>query len=476
MVKLWRQRLGHAVGLRLAVWYAAVFLLTSVAVGLLTYRLLVTSLERRDHDLLLVKLEEYAVNYEQGGLESVQQSVSAERASGSTDAVMVRLIGGGEEVRYFYLPPAWRTYDLGRLRVSSAVAGDDWREVKSNVDTTTLEVVSRPLRDGTIVQVGRTTLEREQFLAQVRDLMGIVMVCVVVAGLAGGVALTRSALRPLRELRDTVRGITATGRLDARVTAEAGGDLVDELGVVFNAMFARIEALVGGMREALDNVAHDLRTPVARLRARAESALAATGDPATTRDALASCVEEADRVMALLTTLMDISEAEAGTMKLTLSAVPVDDIMRDTIDLYEDTAEERGIALRAATASNLTVRADRQRMRQVLANLVDNALKFTPTGGSVSLDAEARPGGAVDILVRDTGRGIPAQDLPRIWDRLYRGDATHEHSLGLGLSLVRAIVAAHGGTAEVESEVGRGSTFRIKLRAAGHEPQAQAAG
>jgi len=97
MVKLWRQRLGHAVGLRLAVWYAAVFLLTSVAVGLLTYRLLVTSLERRDHDLLLVKLEEYAVNYEQGGLESVQQSVSAERASGSTDAVMVRLIGGGEE-------------------------------------------------------------------------------------------------------------------------------------------------------------------------------------------------------------------------------------------------------------------------------------------------------------------------------------------------------------------------------------------
>lgn len=464
MVRHWRQRLGHAVGLRLAVWYAAVFLLTSAAVGLLSYRLLVTSLERRDHDLLLVKLEEYAVHYEEGGLDSVAQAVSAERVSGSTDAVMVRLVGGGQEVRYFSLPPAWRTYDLGRLRVSSPVAGDDWRSVKSNVDTTTLEVVSRPLWDGTIVQVGRTTLEREQFLAQVRDLLGVVMTCVLVAGLAGGVALTRSALQPLRALRDTVRGITATGRLDARVAAEGDGDLVDELGVVFNAMFARIEALVGGMREALDNVAHDLRTPIARLRARAESALAADGDPARTREALASCVEEADRVMALLTTLMDISEAEAGTMKLTLSAVPVDEIFRDTIDLYEDTADERGITLTATPAPDLAVRADRQRVRQVFANLVDNALKFTPRGGAVTLEAEARANDAIDVLVRDTGPGIPAQDLPRIWDRLYRGDVTHEHSLGLGLSLVRAIVAAHGGTAEVQSEVGRGSTFRITLK------------
>jgi signal transduction histidine kinase len=142
--------------------------------------------------------------------------------------------------------------------------------------------------------------------------------------------------------------------------------------------------------------------------------------------------------------------------------VPVDEIVHDTIDLYEDTADERGIALSSAGVSGLVVRGDRQRLRQVLANLVDNALKFTDAGGQVTIDADAR-GDEVVIAVQDTGRGIPSTDLPRIWDRLYRGDASHAQGLGLGLSLVRAIVTAHGGRAEVESEVGKGTGVTVTL-------------
>jgi signal transduction histidine kinase len=469
----WRERLTRTVGLRLAVWYAGVFLVTAAAVGLLAYRLLLTSLEQRDHDLLRVKLAEYADHYARGGLGAVSQAVGAERASGSPDSVMVRVVGRGADVLFFSVPGAWRHFDMARLDLARPFAGDDWERVPSTADATTLEVVSRPLWDGTILQIGRTTLEREQFLAQIRDLLGIILASVVVAGLAGGVALTRSALRPLRELRDTVQGITETGRFDTRVAVGSHRDLVDELGLVFNAMLGRIEALVGGMRDALDNVAHDLRTPIARLRARAESALASGSDETTIREALGECVEEADRVMALLTTLMDISEAEAGTMRLSPEAVPVDDIVGDTIDLYEDTAEDRGVGLSARPAPGVAVRADRQRLRQVLANLVDNALKYTPAGGQVTIEAAAGDG-QVTIAVHDTGRGIPADDLPRIWDRLYRGDPAREHGLGLGLSLVRAIVSAHGGRAEVESEVGRGSTFRITLPAAPRAPAAAA--
>jgi signal transduction histidine kinase len=258
------------------------------------------------------------------------------------------------------------------------------------------------------------------------------------------------------------------------VPVRPGGDLVDELGRVFNQMIERIEALVAGMRAALDTVAHDLRTPVARLRARAESALRSSASEAEAREALAECIEEADRVTALLAALMDISEAETGTMRLSLDAVPVGEAVRDTVELYEDAAEERGVALSSHVQEGLLVRADRQRLRQVLANLVENAIKYTPAGGQVAIEAE-RAGDEITIRVRDTGVGIAPEDLPHIWERLYRGGGQgREPGLGLGLSLVKAIVEAHHGRAEVESPstalgagaLGRGSTLTITLPAA----------
>ncbi len=167
----------------------------------------------------------------------------------------------------------------------------------------------------------------------------------------------------------------------------------------------------------------------------------------------------------MLNTLMDISEAETGVMRLASEPIDAGEILRDARDLYADVAEEKHIEVRVDAPQALTLTADRNRLRQVLANLLDNAVKFTPAGGHVTLRARAEESG-VALAVEDDGPGIAAEDLPRIWDRLYRGDRSRsERGLGLGLSLVRAIVEAHKGRVEVESTPDQGATFTLHLPA-----------
>jgi signal transduction histidine kinase len=466
MSSRWTDRISQALGLRLAAWYLGIFLASTLLIGGLTYGLLATQLESRDHDVIQSTLREYATRYQAGGLPALARAIEIEQRSGSREPLFVRLVGPFEDVLLYSLPETWGAFDLSVLP-----GGPDaiWSQVRSSDRNAVLEVATIDIGDGSVLQVGKTSEARNQLLSNFRRVLMLGAGFALVIGVVGGLFLTRSTLKPLRDLRDAVRRILQTGQTDDRVPVYGTEDAVDELSGLFNAMLARITTLIHGMRNALDHVAHDLRTPMTRLRVTAESALA-TNDPARYREALSDCLEESERVLSMLTTLMDISEAETGTMKLNVSEVALAKLATEVVELYEDTAEDAGVTLRADVPADLTVPADRDRLRQALANLVDNAIKYTPRDGRVDLTATAEAD-AIVIRVADTGRGISEQDLPRIFDRLYRGDQSRAtRGLGLGLNLVRAYVEAQSGSVSVKSTPAKGSIFEIRLPGANLSP------
>ena len=429
-------------GLRLALWYATLFVTGAIAIVFVTYYLTASSLAQRDQQIINGKLGDYAAAYLRGGVRVLANTVRAEQQV-APERLFVRVVDRGVESVVLSNNEGW--------------------------DPNKIEIVSATLADGTLVQVGKSTEARDDLLARFRATLGIVTLLIVVIALTGGWLATQSALGPIRRLTLAVQRIIRTGRTDARVPLEGTGDALDELTSLFNTMLDKIEGLVTAMRGALDNVSHDLRTPLTRLRGTAEMALASPpdGDPAHQieyyRERLADCVEESDRVLVMLNTLMDISEAESGTLQLRREPVALADVVARAVDLYRDVADAKGVTLEAAALDDVVVTADRTRLEQVAANLIDNAVKYTPAGGRVEVEAR-RHGDAALIRVRDTGPGIPANEQPRIFDRLFRGDTSRaERGLGLGLSVVKAIVEAHGGTVEVSSESGRGSTFSVSL-------------
>jgi signal transduction histidine kinase len=469
MYSRWRERLRHTLGFRLALWYALIFVGSALALTGLTYVLVAASLRQYDREIIGTTLVQYARAYQLGGVAALRDEIQRTQATAAPGPMLVRTVGARQTVTFFSRPNEWPDFDLSRLQVPSLDGQQTWSTLDTGQDGFELEVASVRLRDGTLFQVGMSSERRAELLQRFRRVLLFNVLSLIFVGLAGGAVLTSSALQPLRRLADTVRSILRTGRTDVRVPTQNTGDALDELSSLVNAMLNRIDAVLAGMRGALDSVAHDLRTPMTRLRGIAETALNSS-DPALLREALADCLEESDRVIEILNTLMDISEAETGTMALHREPIDLNDLIRQSVELYEDVAEERGVEIRTNVPATLAAEVDRNRMRQVLANLIDNAVKYSASGGVVEIAAHRDKRDAV-VTVSDTGVGIPADELPRIWDRLYRGDKSRStRGLGLGLSLVKAIVAAHGGTVSVRSRPGEGSTFELHLPAEAPRP------
>lgn len=447
---------------RLTLLYTMVTIAAVVVLFSFTFYSLYRTLQQDELRDMQSRMLGYWALFQTGGLEALEEDIGRETFVVGERLALVRVADRLNNTVLFSWPESWNDFNLARLEVLPLDTKTIY-ELHGPNHEYHLQVTGIWLSDDFHLQLGVSNRNRLRLMRVFERSFLIIAASVAGVAFLVGLMIARHVLRPIDRVTSLARHIVETGRLDGRVEKKAGGRELEELVEVINAMLLRIERLVDGLRNTVDMVAHDLRTPITRLRAQAELALRAN-DPARAEGALVETVEQSDEILRMVNTLLDITEAESGVMPLRKEEILVAVLLREVIDLYDLPAEDRELKVHLECPPDLVLSGDRVRLRQVVANLMDNAVKYCRRGGVVTVRARASGERSILISVTDTGVGLEAAELERVWERMYRGPVQPERTgLGLGLSLVRAVVAAHGGSVRAESEQGRGSTFTVEL-------------
>ncbi len=456
--------IGRSLAFRLTLWYAAIFTISMLAAFLAFYFILGSVIkENRDLDLVS-DLEEYSSLLATDGFAKVRSELLRDAQSDGVGKLFYRLLSPQGKILASTDMSPWAGVEvdgkaLQRLAEGEAKVFETLAPPEHDYPART---VYGNIGQDTILQIGETLEEDGEFLGLLREIFGRVMVSVMVLATIMGWVMARRALAGVDQVTSTALQISE-GTLDKRVAVTTKGGEIERLATAFNQMLDRINLLIKEMREMGDNIAHDLRNPLARIRGAAELALTTSSTPEEYQAMAAGTVEECDRLLSVVNTMLDISEAKAGAGNLKKEEVDVALLIRKACDLFRPIAEDKEVSIDSSLPAHCVLQGDPRKLQRLVANLLDNALKYTPPGGTVrvALQDDNRH---VSISVADTGIGMTTEDLPHIFDRFYRGDKSRsEPGIGLGLSLVRAIARYHGGEVQVESNPGEGSIFLITL-------------
>ena len=331
--------------------------------------------------------------------------------------------------------------------------------------------VETPLSGGERLFVGQDLGDTEAYLGRLTQALWMAMGMVVLLGAAGGVIVSRNLERSMGRLTTVVQAVQE-GDLKARAPLRrgveaGGGDEFEELGRGLNLMLDRLEASMTSIRHAGDAIAHDLRSPLTRMRAKLEVALIdAEAGKVSGVDALSIALTEADNLLKTFNTVLSIARLQAGGAP-DRTVFDAADLAADMAELYEPAAEDKGLEFSAEIERGLLIEGNQPFLAQALANVIDNAIKYTPVGGAVKLRARRRSSGEIEYSVTDTGPGVPAEDRERVVQRFVRLDNSRsEAGAGLGLSLVSAVMEAHEGRIQLDEGPGAYDGYGPGLRVA----------
>jgi len=436
--RVWR--LFRSAGVRLALAYAGLFALSVLTLMLFLWWAMIGLLNGQMDTAIRVDAQMLSGSWRNGGAAALLESIDA-RLIGEADDDGIYLVLDRAGQRLGGNLAAWPA-EVVREGVVYEVPAQH----PSGVILARLRRFALP--DGTALLVGRDVQARAALQRLLTEMMTWALAPIGILALAGALTVRRLFTRMLGHITKTTAAISA-GVLPPRIGLSGRGDEFDRLAVTFNDMLDRINRLMGGVRQVSDAIAHDLRTPITRARARLEDAAAHAGSTAELRAAVERAVVDLDGVTAVFQALLRIAEIEAGAGRFAFKALDIGPLLAGLAELYGAVAEERGLHLLLQAAKPLPVWGDRELIQQAVANLLENAIKFSPSGGTVTLRARRVPGAwpeALEIAVLDQGPGIPAPDQARATERFFRGEAARSTpGFGLGLTLVRAVAGLHGG-------------------------------
>jgi heavy metal sensor kinase len=450
---------------RLTLWYAGVFAVSACVAFLLFYTLITSMFRDRTDQELLAQAREFSATLSTRGMEAVRNLAMLEAQAAGVKKVFFRLLSSRGEVFSSSNMSYWQDIDIRQEAIKELL-----RDRKNVFETVSIPNRKDKIRvahvligTGVILQIGQSMEADSRFIDAFKKIFLVTMVLLL--GLAAGVGwfMARRAVSGVEAVTRTAQEISG-GTLAKRVPVGTRGDEIDQLAATFNQMLGRIQTLVTEIKEMSDNIAHDLKSPITRIRGMAEVTLATGKGIEEYENMAAGTVEECDRLLDMINTMLMITKTESGVHPLDYQQVDMPRLVRDACELMGTVAEDKGLRLACETPEALPLVGDPRMIQRILANLLDNAIKYTPSGGSVRVSLSAIDGGEALVTVQDTGMGIPPDDLPHIFERFYRCDQSRsEPGTGLGLSLARALARAHQGDITVTSTVGQGSTFTLTL-------------
>jgi len=458
------RKLKGTLSIKLSFWYAVIFSLTSLLILTIFYqRISVITMKNIDQELT-EELEELSSFYAENDYDSLIQELQTEIEFEKSDDIFFRLFASDGKVLFTSNIQAF-----GKIEAPDDVFDGKYKIERFEIRTISTPNQSFPIRTilgvvGTseILQIGISLKESRAYLQIFKRLILWLMIPLFVLAACIGFFMSRAAIRGVEDVTQAAIEITE-GKYDKRVETKTKASEIQRLKQTFNMMIDRLQGLLISMREMTDNIAHDLRSPLTRIRGIAEMTLLGKSSKSQYEKMAANTIEECDNLIAMINTMLDISEAEAGVADVRVEEIDLCGLIVNACELFRPIANEKQIRINTNLPEGLKLNGDKNKLQRIVTNLLENAIKYTPRDGDVVISVVARKN-LVDIIVKDNGIGISENDLPHIFDRFYRGDKSRSQTgIGLGLSQVKAFVEFLKGNICVTSTPNKGSIFTVSM-------------